>query len=342
MSAKSWLRSGAAAVLFYSGITAPERRARRKLSIATFHRVLPEAQRRAYPFPGLAVTPQELDAFLAFFNHHFDCGPLSVQHERHLRREKSAKPLLAVTFDDGQHDNFLHARPVLARHGIGASFFIPVEAVERRALLWHDRLGFAVQSLLERREGAARLERLLGAAGLTASGDGSAARSVARDSKRLSAGARLRLVDELVHAAGTDRTPEYARLMTYEEIVQLSADGHEIGSHGMSHRMLPDCDESSIRYEVSESRRRLRERVGQPVDSFCYPNGDSDSRSAAAVGAAGYRRAVTTDWGANDTDADAFRLRRFDMVAQHAADSKGAIAPAVVAFRMSGWYPGLR
>ena len=342
MGAKAWLRSGAAAVLFRGGITAPERRARRKLSIATFHRVLPEPECRAYPFPGLAVTPRELDAFLAYFTRRFDCGPLSVQHARHLRREAVTKPLLAVTFDDGQYDNFLHARPVLARHGIGASFFIPVEAVERRALLWHDRLGFAIQSLLERRDGAARLKRLLGTAGLAAGGDKSAARSVVRDSKSLTASARLRLVDELVQAADTDRTPEYARLMTFEEIAQLAADGHEIGSHGMSHRMLPDCDESALDYEVSESRRRLRERVGQSIDSFCYPNGDSDARSAAAVAAAGYLRAVTTDWGANGPETDAFRLRRFDMVAQHAADSKGAIAPAIVAFRMSGWYPGLR
>ncbi|MFZ1908147.1 MAG: hypothetical protein WAU52_03595, partial [Burkholderiales bacterium] len=183
MSTKSWLRSRAAAVLLRSGITAPERRARRKLSIATFHRVLPEAERRSYPFQGLAVTPQELDVFLGFFKRHFDCGPLSVQHDRHMRGEGTAKPLLAVTFDDGQHDNFLHARPVLARHAVGASFFIPVEAVERREPLWHDRLGFAIQSLLERPDGAARVERILGAAGLAAKGDESAARSAVRDSK---------------------------------------------------------------------------------------------------------------------------------------------------------------
>jgi hypothetical protein len=32
-----------------------------------------------------------------------------------------------------------------------------------------------------------------------------------------------------------------------------------------------------------ESRRVLQARLAQPIESFCYPNGNSDARTADAV-----------------------------------------------------------
>lgn len=115
MSAKTKLRNSAAQLLFFTRLTAPEWRSRGRLSVVTFHRVLPEAEPQAYPYPGLVVTPQELDAFLTYFTEHFDCGTLATQYERYLSGENSARPLLALTFDDAQHDNHRNARSVLAR-----------------------------------------------------------------------------------------------------------------------------------------------------------------------------------------------------------------------------------
>jgi len=342
MSAKTTLRNGISRLLFRSGLTAPARRGRGRLSIVTFHRVLPEPERQAYPYPGLVVTPQELDAFLTYFKEYFDCGPLASQHERYLGGDTPGRPLLALTFDDGQYDNFRYARPVLARHHLKASFFIPVAAVERKELLWHDRLGFAILALMEQGEGGrGRLMRVLAAAGLAESGSGDPVENVAIQSKMLSLDARLRLVDALTEASGTTQRPAFARVMTFEELIELATQGHEIGSHSMTHCMMPACDDRELNYELSESRRVLQACLGQPIESFCYPNGDSDTRVASAVAAAGYRRAVTTAWGLNGLDADRFQLRRCDMDSERMRDSDGQLMLALIAFRMSGFYPGL-
>ncbi len=342
MSANTILRNSIARLLFQMGLTSPAWCGRRRLSIVTFHRVLPDADRQAYPFPGLAVTPEELDTFLTYFTEHFDCGTLATQHERYLSGEISARPLLALTFDDAQHDNYNNARPLLARHKVKASFFTPVVAIERQELLWHDRLGFAILALLKQESsGQERLMQALARAELSGSGPHSLIGNIVQASKKLALEARLRLVEELVVASGITRAPEFARLMTFEELAELAADGHEIGSHSMTHCMMTECDDNSLTYEIAESRRVLQVRLGQPIETFCYPNGNSDARTAHVVAQAGYLRAVTTNWGYNGQDADRFQLRRCDMVAERVQDSRGKFVPALLAFRMSGFYPGL-
>ena len=341
MSVKTSLRNAVAQLLYLAGVTAPRRRGRGNLSIVTFHRVLPAAERAAYPYPGLVVTPQELDAFLSYFSAHYDCATLAAQHARYLSGENPPRPLLAVTFDDGQHDNYQFARPVLAKHRMRATFFIPVAAVEQQLHLWHDRLGFAVMALLKHGpDGRDRLTQILAAAGLPDAGARNVVEHAVIESKVLDLDARLRFVAAL-ESAGNAQIPEFARLMTYDEIALVAADGHEIGSHSMTHCMMPECDDSALAYELGESRRILQARTGLPIDSFCYPNGNADARTAAAVANAGYRRAVTTQWGRNRRDADRYRLNRCDMDAARAKDARGNVSASMVAFRMSGFYPGL-
>lgn len=343
INTKTLVRDSAAKLLFLAGITAPRRRAAGRLSVATFHRVLPEAERRAYPFPDLAVTPEELDAYLAYFTEHFDCGTLATQHERYLSGGAAAHPLLVLTFDDAQHDNYKNARPLLDRHRVKATFFAPVAAVERQEFLWHDQLGFAVLALLKQpHSGREHLMKILADAGLSGNGPLSLVRNMTHEAKGLALEARLKLVAELVDASGRTRAPEFARLMTFGDLAELAGDGHEIGSHSMTHCLMPECDDRALDYEVAESRQVLQARLGLPIESFCYPNGNADARTARAVARAGYRRAVTTAWGSNGQEADRFRLRRCDMVAEHVRGSGERLAPALVAFRMSGFYPGLK
>jgi peptidoglycan/xylan/chitin deacetylase (PgdA/CDA1 family) len=342
MSIKASLRSSLAQLLFMSGLTSPARCSRGRLSIVTFHRVLPEFERKNYPFPGLVVTPEELDEFLSYFTAHFDCGAISTQHERYLSGEKTERPLLAITFDDAQYDNFINARPVLARHQVKASFFAPVAAVERHELLWHDRLGFAILALLKQDDsGQSKLMKILADAGMRGSDPNNLAISAVQASKELSLESRLRLVEELVEASGTSQVPEFARMMTFKELAELASDGHEIGSHSMTHCMMPECDDDMLIYELAESRRVLQAHLDRPVNTFCYPNGNCDARTARAVAAAGYSLAVTTAWGYNGKKSDRFQLSRCDMDARRVQDSNGNFLPALLSFRMSGFYPGL-
>lgn len=341
MNTKIHLRNFVAQLLYATGRTSPSKCGLGRLSVVTFHRVLPENERRTYPFPGLVVTPAELDEFLSYFTEHFDCGSISAQHMRYMSGEITARPLLAITFDDAQHDNFVNARPVLARHQVKATFFAPVAAIEQNELLWHDRLGFAVLALLQQSNGRQQiLMRIFADAGLPVNDPNNLIVTAVQASKKLPLESRLRLVDELVNASDRAQAPEFARLMTFKELAELAEEGHEIGSHSMTHCLMTECDDTALVYEIAESRRVLQTRINQPIKSFCYPNGNCDERTAQASASAGYQLAVTTTWGHNDRSADCFQLRRYDMETRRVQDSDGKFMPALLAFRMSGFYPG--
>jgi peptidoglycan/xylan/chitin deacetylase (PgdA/CDA1 family) len=331
---RAFVRDLAALLLYRTGVTRP-RGAGTRAVIVTFHRVLPPAELAQYPTPGIAVTPDELAWFLEFFQTHFQCGTLREIMDRFGDGGGSGggRPLLAVTFDDGQRDNHRHARPVLAAAGVRASFFAVARAAESGEPLWHDRLGFALRTWLVRAPGeAATFLRRAGAAGVG---------EAIEVTKRLAPDEIAARVAEVEAAVGGSAVPDWDGMMGWDELRELAALGHEIGSHSLSHPILPLCDEARLRDETAGSRQRLAAGLGAPVDSFCYPNGDHDDRVVAAVAAAGYRYAVTTTWGANQRATSPLRLRRCDIQGATARAASGDLSRARVAWRLSGLHPGL-
>jgi peptidoglycan/xylan/chitin deacetylase (PgdA/CDA1 family) len=332
------VRDFAASLLFGSGLTRPALASARKLTIATFHRVLPPERLAEYPSPEIAVTPDELDWFLEFFCSHFTCGTLHDTLDRYLAGGRQDRPLLAITFDDGQRDNHLHARPVLAAHGVRATFFVVARAAERNEPLWHDRLGFALRVALEKSPDKAR--QLLARLGVA---EGAAvAETVGTAIQRTKALSPDQIDDTVARAAaGGSAVPPWDGLMGWPELRALTTDGHEIGSHSLTHPILPSCDDVALKDETARSRSMISGELRVPVDSFCYPNGDHDDRVVAAVEEAGYRCAVTTRWGRNDRSSSLFRLRRCDIQGATARSGAGELSPARLAWRMSGLHPGL-
>lgn len=351
---KPMLRDGWARALSACHATSPARFARGALSVVTFHRVLPDEQLRAYPMPGLAVTPTQLEEVVGHLARHFHCTTL-IDAYRHWGSERfatSKRPLLAVTFDDGALDNYENARPVLARLGVRASFYVPVGNVEEGQAPWHDRLGFAllrtVAAVQRRPEvdfqtllapfgiGTAELQAVLPVEAASVSQRG------VQHSKALTPEQRSTALARLEAALGEEVVPAWAGMMSWEQVRELAAEGHEVGSHSMTHALLPDCDDRQLRREIAESRERLLEVTGSEVASFCYPNGSYDRRCLAEVRAAGYECAVTTSWGINPPSRIApFELRRCDMDFARLVSRLGAFSPDRLMLRLSGLQPGL-
>lgn len=94
-----------------------------------------------------------------------------------------------------------------------------------------------------------------------------------------------------------------------DQVEEMIAAGWEIGSHTFTHPDVSTLSGDDLAHEVADSRTELSERLGVPVDFFCYPSGGYDKEAVQGVEDAGYRGATTTDPGLASPD-EPFTLKR--------------------------------
>lgn len=89
----------------------------------------------------------------------------------------------------------------------------------------------------------------------------------------------------------------------------LSAAGHEIGNHTLSHPRLAGLSEGEQRREIAEADGRLT-RLELSPKTLCYPWGAYDETTLAVVRSLGYARAVSLRKGLARRGEDVLCLRR--------------------------------
>ena len=191
----------------------------------------------------------------------------------------------ALIFEDGLRSNIAVAYPILRALGIPATFFVCPGLIEERMWLWtHEarrRLQFAGPRL--RGELARELRAPMDVEAFVEwmKGQDLPAR------KRIEA--KVREATDSFVPTGVDR--EEFDLAQWDELRSLDPSIVTVGSHSMTHPILPRLSEAEIEAELRGSRAMLEAKLDRPVEFFSYPNGDVDWRTLAAA-RRNYRAAV--------------------------------------------------
>lgn len=101
--------------------------------------------------------------------------------------------------------------------------------------------------------------------------------------------------------------------MSSSLVKTLIQDGWEIDSHTMTHPDLKALTDAQLAFEIGDSRTTLQREFGVPVNFFAYPRGRYDPQAEAALRAAGYLAAVTTQPGLAQLDQGRYMLKRIDV-----------------------------
>ena len=70
---------------------------------------------------------------------------------------------------------------------------------------------------------------------------------------------------------------------------EIAARGHEVASHGNSHRMCSPLDDAELKEDLGGSKRLLEDITGAEVAGFRAPNFSVDDRVLAIIRDCGYR-----------------------------------------------------
>ena len=98
--------------------------------------------------------------------------------------------------------------------------------------------------------------------------------------------------------------------LKWKQVRRFEKFGVEIGSHTVSHASLTSLSDAGALAELTRSRKKLENKLDHRVPWLAYPYGDYDSRIESLARKAGYRLAVTTDWGSLQSASRPFALKR--------------------------------
>jgi peptidoglycan/xylan/chitin deacetylase (PgdA/CDA1 family) len=288
------------------------RRSAPPFTILIYHRVHPEPT----PFMIDAMPPAPFERQMRHLARAYRPMPLEELAIRNL--EGTVPPgAVAVTFDDGYADVETHALPILRRHGIPATVFLATGCVGTGRVPWHDEvlLAFEATRRSEIRLPTSTAERTWPLA--TEADRAFAASHALATLKPLPEGERLDAVRavqrELRNGDARSGARERELMLDWDRVRAMRRAGVGFGAHTVTHPILSRVTPERARDEVVESKRAIERALGEEVTLFAYPNGrpeDFTDETVALVRAAGFRAAVTTCFGANESGSDPFRFRR--------------------------------
>ena len=104
---------------------------------------------------------------------------------------------------------------------------------------------------------------------------------------------------------------EVPRMMSWDDVTRLDGDSPlRFEAHSVTHPNLLTLDDDAARREIAGSKEALEAKLGRPVEAFAYPAGLFGAREIGLVKEAGFKIAVSTEPGLNNTSTNPFALRR--------------------------------
>lgn len=224
---------------------------------------------------------------------------------------------VAVTFDDGYRNNFIHALPVLERYNVPATVYIATGFIGSRRMGWTDQLESA---LLRTRE--QRLETELDGSMRSWPLDSDDARiaclgAVKALCKAMPYSEKDALVYRIIDTLGVDPIEAHPiyDFMDWNEVRAMdSSPLIDIGAHTVDHVSLAKVPDDEMHRQVDGSVAALEAELRRPCAFFSYPEGQEDDYNAEVIyhlRRRGFDHCPTAIHGENAfPETGAFHLRR--------------------------------
>jgi len=346
------VKSGLACGLRWSGASLLRRRLNGRSGtpwIVGYHRVVEDyAHSARLSIPAMLISRAMLRRHLDWIGRRFDVVPLDEIVPRRGQGGRFRRPTAAITFDDGYHDVYELAFPLLKAKGMPAAVFVVTSLVGTASVPLFERLYLA---LLRARHASpsprARLERIVSSLGLEVraladppGGAGDPLRLTRWLLERLRRDDLVPVVETLEKEVGVDDAALHERRpLTWDMLKEMRRSGITVGSHTRRHALLTLESGTRVLEETLGSRRDLEERLGAGVHHFAYPNGWFDDATVAAVQAAGYSFAYTS-CRHRDPAHPLLTLPRTILWERSSLGMFGGFSPAVMGCQADGTFDG--
>lgn len=238
--------------------------------VLMFHRILPErltTKPNAYSNFGTLISQEYFEMVLLEI---IENGFQFVRISELLEQPQSGK-LVALTFDDGYLDNWEFALPSLQKFNATATFYPVVKPCRDNSVLPLDTYYQCVDEMQLTDD--ERVNYITG--------------EIKKRFYWIEPEHQEFFITEHFRRKLSDNRVSY---MGSEHIKNLVVNGHEVGSHSMTHSLFTAdyMNTTKINFELTQSKAYLEEITGKTVTSFCFPSGYYTSASIELAKEAGY------------------------------------------------------
>jgi peptidoglycan/xylan/chitin deacetylase (PgdA/CDA1 family) len=233
-----------------------------------------------------------------------------------LEKRRWPERAVVLTIDDGYADFYEYAYPELRRRGLGATFFVTTNFIDRKIWLWPDRIEYAVNNTRKDVVTIALTSDSIKLPLATAPQRDFATKTLTNHCKALPDDSRKAFINALKTTLEVDLPavpPPAFQSATWTQLADMQENGIEIGSHTMNHPILSMLEYGNLEEEILKSKDVIKSHLGNEVRSFCYPNSSEPDINKAVlymVRTAGYSSAV---FGTNLKRWDLYRLPRLGL-----------------------------
>ncbi len=310
------------------------------LLVLMYHRILPASDPRSLcEEPGMTVTPESFINHLSILSQYFDFIKLSDWIDRREKQLPLPAKCCAITFDDGWADNYEYAFPALQELSIPATIFLVSDLVGTQQQFWPEQLAQLLTAIAKDHPNKWSHPEVQWLKNANTSYDFSDTLPDREQISEIIAGAKSLPDQEILSRLENIRSEidlqednQTQALLNWTQVNEMINSGLvEMGSHTCVHTRLDSrITRSKLEQEVVTSKSTIEAKTGQPVKTFCFPNGDYTEQALELV-RQNYTGAVTTVTGWNKSGTDNHLLRRIGIHEDIAKDKTAFLA------RISGW-----
>lgn len=261
------------------------------------------------------LPPEIFEAQMRYVRKQYRVVSLDELYDE-MEKPSRKEDAVAVTFDDGYRDLYVHALPVLRKYRIPATIYLPVDSIETGQVPWYDRIFLALR-VFPRDNFEVVLDRPYS----FRLGSSQSRLSIAADIigvlRTLPDERRRELCNALEAQVELPEDELKDRMLTWDQIRSMDREGITFGSHTMTHPAISRLTRTQLDKELGDSKKVLEERIGKPAVHFAFPFGKPTDNGTVALSLLpkyGYRTATTTVEGANKPGDNAYELRRTQIV----------------------------
>ena len=266
-------------ILYYTGIVYLLERILLKncCVVLVYHRITSPEKEDVPVQDGMYVRPEVFEKHLRYLKRRYEFISLDKLLSI-LNNSGSFNKACHITFDDGWHDNYTNAFPLLRKYHVPATIFLVTDFIGTSEWFWPEKVLYLLRniSVLDiKNDISNELKYILKIYGHKEFTREKREQSIILFLKGQGPQIQEKVVHDLEEISNIE-IPKNRQLLTWDEVRDMSKNYISFGSHGRTHVILTSLEDmNEIRHELIESKSTIEAQTGDTVKCFCYPNGNN-------------------------------------------------------------------